>query len=216
MIRAVALCLLPVAAQAQTVALPQGCAAFVTVQSAQCSVTHFYRCDSDPADQIRSVSVFGDGYDFFFRTDIEGRWLETTDMLARTHDRLVMPEADPGLWSDLLDDGFETYDFQTVTDDGTTTRFVGADKLTGAMPVIDGQPLREVLTEMRAETADGQILWSMVRTNYFLDEFRIGIDGLAHWTDPEGSSTTDGTPVTFDRPGEAGFLSASPLYGCAG
>jgi hypothetical protein len=69
---------------------------------------------------------------------------------------------------------------------------------------------------MRAETADGQILWSMVRTNYFLDEFRIGIDGLAHWTDPEGSSTTDGTPVTFDRPGEAGFLSASPLCGCAG
>jgi hypothetical protein len=211
---ALLLSLAPLPLAAQTFGLPPGCTAFLTVQTANCTVEHFFTCADDPDGYLRRIELYADGFDFLTTSDAEGQWIESIDAFTGTQDRLEPAPADPGLWSELLDDGVDSYDFRTIGADGTATRFVGTDKLTGAVVVIGGRELTEMVTEMRAEDPTGATLWSMTSTTYIDAQQRLSFGGIVNWIVPAGSPPTDDTPMAFAGPGEDGFLSAVPQYGC--
>jgi hypothetical protein len=129
MIRLAMALVMPLAAQAQTFALPAGCTGFLTVQRANCTVVNYYTCDSDPADWRRLVLMFPDGLDTFMIGDREGTWIETANNFSGVTDRFESA-VDPMSMSTLLATGLDTYDFLILSDQEGISRITGTDRLT--------------------------------------------------------------------------------------
>jgi hypothetical protein len=193
---------------------PSGCEVFATVQAADCSVEHLMRCAGD--DGVTSVELTGDGGTFISTVDAEAQWIYSYDTLADLSGSLVEPQADPSLLSDLLA-GRNDYDFTTQGSDGTVTRFVGKEILSGGEVVIDGVTLLRTENRMQALAEDGTVLWSVVSQEYVNPEWRVFLGGTAVWNTPDyGEYPSDSTPVEIALPGQTGFLATVPAYGCAG
>lgn len=212
---ALPLILLAAPAAAQTFGIPKGCTADLTVQQANCVVEHSYTCTGDPADWYRSVEVHPDGFNFMSVTDAEGQWIETDDSFAGTHETLGAANLDPVSMTDLLMTGVDTFDFETVDQNGVVTRFVGTDKLTGTRVVVDGVELLPAASEMVATDLKGAVLWSMTGSFHIQEDWRLVFGGVSHWTTPTESYSTVHAPMEFILSGEDGFLSSAATYGCA-
>ena len=143
-------------------------------------------------------------------------WLTTVDQLSGVVSTLGPEIADPGTLTQLIDDGEDTYDFTTTDADGTVTRFIGKESLTGQTLTVDGVTLEEAQNQMRALDSAGNELWRTNGTEYVSREWRIFFSGPGMTTLPNESFPTSGTPVEFIFPGEPGFLSTQPTTGCPG
>ncbi len=206
--------LLAAPAMAQTLGLPDGCTAYLTVQGTQCNVTHYITCAGDPPGQQYAVDMYADGGDYINVLDAEAQWVMSVDGPAGTTDRLGLDPIDPSLISELIDTGKDSYDFTTVADDGTVTRFVGKEALTGQTVMIDGVSLLETRNEIRAVDASGAELWRNSGTEYVNPDWHIYLAGQTDWVVPTDAYSTDGTPVDFVFPGDPGFLTTAAAFGC--
>lgn len=198
-------------------ALPDGCAAVASVQQRDCVVAHYYRCDADPAGLLHRADISETGLTFTAQTDAEGRWLRSHDI----HDgagggtvNTLGAERDAASFSALLADGVDTFDFWTRSDTGEQTRFAGYDRLTGVQVEIDGVTLLETEFRMEVFDADGGFLWRSEGQEYIQPDWRAFLSGQRRVTLPDDSFDADGTPMAFARPGEDGFLSDTPIFGC--
>ena len=203
----------PVAAQ-ETFSLPQGCTAFLTVQSADCSVDHHFTCLGDPADEKQRVSLDEQGMTYLGSTDSETQWIKSYHPLSGHSERLAPDPADPASLSRLLETGADSYDFVTLSDELGPTRYVGQDTLTGRVETIDGVDLRQTEYSIRAMTPDGTELWRASGNEYVSETWRTFLSGTRVVTTPTDSYERDGRPVELIFPGEPGFLSANPKHGC--
>jgi len=219
MMRALALAMILMAAPAAAepaLGLPQGCAAFLTVQTAQCSVVHKFICAQDPANWRRAVEIDASGYDFLTVTDTEGQWLEIGDSYAGTYETMAGGTADPPSLTELMATGADTYDFEIVDQNGNVTRHVGQDKLSRQSMTVDGTTLLAAATEMTASDINGTGLWSVTATFHIDAARRLILGGVSHWIMPDEAYTTDTTPMALILPGEPGFLSTTAQFGCGG
>jgi len=57
--------------------LPEGCEAFMTVQTQECSVDHMFTCEGDPETHQRRVSITENGVNYLGTIDEETQWLES-------------------------------------------------------------------------------------------------------------------------------------------
>ena len=134
--------LLSAPAMAQTLGLPGNCTAYLTVQMTECKVTHYVTCAGDPAGQQYAVDLYpGDG-DFISTLDAEAQWILSADGYDGRLETLGPDPVDPASLTELIGTGADSYDFTTVLADGTVTRFVGKEALTGRVN-IDGMELLE-------------------------------------------------------------------------
>lgn len=193
--------------------LPESCSGVVTVQAADCTVTHYYRCDGDAPGAMRRDDLEEDGLVFRSRTDNEARWIESEHVEIGITD-ILGAERDPASLSDLLATGRDDFDFLTYSSDGQRQRYIGFDALTGEEVVIDGVPLKRTAFEMRVEDMQGNWLWSSVGNEYVSDQWRIFIGGTRTVSSPQEEFVRDGTPERVVLPGEPGFLARRPIYGC--
>lgn len=215
-LRATALCatLLAAPAAAGTVSLPAGCEGLVTMQANDCVVTHYFRCETDPADWTRRLDYNEEGLIFRTLTDPEARWMESEHVRAGVTD-VLGAERDPNSLSDLLATGRDDFDFLTYSSNGAQQRFTGYDSLSGADEVIDGVALKGTAFEMRVEDSAGNWLWSAEGREYVMPEWGVFIGGRRTITGPGfDPEQVDGRPQRFDFPGDAGFLATTPEYGC--
>jgi hypothetical protein len=193
-------------------AVPEGCAAFMTVQAKACRVSHYYRCSQDaPGDQWR-VDMDQEGPFFFSRIDNEAQWVESYDP-----DRQVLDPApaDPASFSELLATGIDTWDFTVSKDDGTGNRATGYDRLTGKTSVIDGITLSQTEVEFTEYDLDGTILRRSRGNEYLHPDWRMFFAGPGETDLCDGQwLPIDGSPVEFIFPGEDGFLASQPKYDC--
>lgn len=208
------LALLASPAMAQTFVPPPGCTGFLTVQSRGCKVANYYKCDADaPGDQWR-VDFGAEGAFFVSKIDFETQWVLSLDLITGLEQQLAPNPQDPASFSGLLSTGTDTYDFRQTGNDGSETRVRGFDTLTGRKLVVDGVELEETSFEFRETRADGGAL-STARGNEFIHRgMRLFFSGPSEWDTGEGFQPYDGSPVTFDRPGEPGFMSMKPEYDC--
>lgn len=211
--RALALILLANSASAGVYQLPSGCEAIVTVQSVDCSLSHYYRCESDAEGDTHRVDLGEQGMTFYTRTDFEARWVESIQIRDGFAEALG-EERDSASMSELLEQGVDSWDFDMVARDGSIESFIGYDRLPGEEAVIDDVRLLRTEFDMRARAADGSE-WSSRGREFVHPEWRIFIGGTSTVTTEEDEFERDGSPVQFDFPGDPGFLATKPIYGCS-
>lgn len=203
----------PVAAQT-LFDVPQGCDAYLTVQSASCQVSHHFICNADPDGHQRRVTITEEGLVYAGVIDDEAQWISSFHLRTGHREALGPDPVDRASLSELIETGVDTYDFQTLSDEVGTTRYVGQDSLTGREITIDGITLAETSFQIIAYTADGQEIWSAKGNEFISRDWRMFLSGVDTVTAPSGQFESDDRPVEFIFPGEPGFLSADPKHGC--
>jgi len=206
--------LTPLPAAAQTFGLPQGCTAYVTIQSRGCMVSHLFTCATDPPGQQRRADLDESGVIYLGLIDAETQWLESAGPADGSTERLLPDPADPASLTNLLASGRDDFAFATRTDDAFDTVFRGHDALTGASVVIDGVTLLATTFDVTASDTGGGLLWRTTGAEYVHPEWRTFIAGTRTTTTPDDSFERDATPVAFIFPGEEGFLSSTPRHDC--
>lgn len=200
--------------QTDTFTLPPGCEAYLTVQSASCSVEHNFTCDGDPDGWKQRVALDERGITYVGAVNAEAEWMQSFHPLSGHSERLEDAPADRASFSELTSTDADTYDFRTLSDEIGTTRYVGADTLTGQTVTIDGVELEETTYNITAYDEDGNEKWSSRGNEFISREFGHFFAGTGVITTPDGEFDKDDSPVEFIFPGEPGFLSANPKHGC--
>ncbi len=209
---AIAICLAAPAA-AQTFQLPAGCEGFLTVQMASCSVSHHFTCTQDAAGEQRRADLDEDGLSYVGRTNDEAEWVESLH-LRSAHSEQLGASVDPMSMSELIANGTDTWDFSTTSAEIGESRYKGMDRLTGESVVIDGVTLLGTENELTAFDAFGTRLWSSSGREFINPDWRMFLSGESSYVTSDDTFDSDDTPVEFIFPGEAGYLSVNPKYGC--
>ena len=205
------------AANAGTFTPPKGCTAFLTTQMRSCRVEHYWTCKGD-APGMRWIMVIGtEGPTYLQQVDNEFQWVQSESLRSGTKRRLNKGAPDPNSFTELLETNRDTYDFsQTVYPNGRPQYQVtvtGIDRLNGKQVSIDGEPL--LVTEFSSHLRTSGGYESTTQGNQFISpKWRLFFGGQETETVDGKSQSYDDTPVLFIEPGEAGFLSDQPEYGC--
>ena len=200
--------------ETRTFNLPAGCTAYVTVQSKDCSVDHHFTCEGDPEGLKQRVSLTEEGVVYIGSTNFESQWVGSFHPLTGHSERLGPNANDPASFSELTSSGLDTFDFETLSDEIGTSRYVGQDRLTGKTVTIDGIDLEETEYRIRALAPDGTEMWRAEGNEFISRRWRTFFAGTGTVTTPSDSFDKDDSPVEFIFPGEPGFLSANPKHGC--
>jgi hypothetical protein len=213
--RALFLSLLAAApAGAGTFTPPEGCTAFLTVQSRQCRVSNYYKCSADaPGDQWRQ-DFDQEGMFFRSRIDSETQWIESFDSNPEVRQSLDPGSEDPASFTDLTSKGRDEFAFGLTKETGEQTRVRGFDKLTGKSIVIDGVTLKQTQFEFTETDTTGIILRQSRGYEFISPEWRTFFSGPSEWNDGTGYVPIDGSPVQFILPGEPKFGSTQPIFDC--
>lgn len=212
------LALSPLITHAGTFTAPKGCTAYLTVQMKSCEVTHHWTCENDPEGDHWIMSMDNEGPAFLQYLDREFRWLQSYPQRNNISRKLITTEADANSLTELLETQRDDFDFtQAVSDRGTQfaiERITGYDSLTGDRVTIDGEPLLVTKFEIHVNSNTGGEPVHTTGNQYVSERFRLFFQG--HEIEKSGSDMFeyDDTPVLFIEPGEAGFLSDQPEFGC--
>ena len=114
----------------------------------------------------------------------------------------------------LLSDMADTWDFTTESAEIGDSRYVGMDRLTGESVVIDGVTLLRTAFALTAYDDAGNEIWSSEGSEFVNPEWRMFIGGLSSYITSDDRFDSDDTPVEFIFPGEPGYLSVNPKFGC--
>lgn len=200
--------------QADTVALPAGCTAYVTIQKRGCTISHLFTCEADPDGHQRRIDMDQEQIVYAGVIDAETQWIESNHFLSGSTDRLAPGAADPASFTELTETGKDTFEFSTISDLFGETNYLGRDELTGVTVTIDGIQLEETYFEVVASDPSGAELWRVSGNEYVSRDWRTFLSGIRSVTTPNDVFETDGRPVEFVFPGEAGFLSVNPRHDC--
>ena len=195
-------------------ALPPGCEAYVTVQKADCSLSHLFICASDPQGHQRRVDLNETGLTYMGVIDAETRWIESFHASTGQTVRLAPGAADPASLTELIRTGRDSMDFETLSDMFGTTRYTGEDRLTGETVVIDGVELLRTTFSMTVRDAAGGTVWRIEGAEFVQPDWRTFLSGTRTYLTDDGEVTENAPPVEFIFPGEPGFLGTQPRHGC--
>ena len=199
-------------ALAGTWSAPEGCEAFLTVQSKACRVSHYYTCQGDAPGAQWRVDIDQEGPFFYSKIDAEAQWVESYDPIKQTLDA---NPADPASFSELLASGLDTWDFTLSKADGSASRAAGYDRLTGKTVVIDGITLSQTEVEFTEYDRDGNVIRQSRGNEYAHPDWRLFFAGPGETDLGDGQwLPIDGSPVDFIFPEEEGFLASQPIYDC--
>lgn len=208
----------PVAAQsaASIFPVPDGCTAFLTVQSRSCLISHHWRCDADPEGSHWRATLDQDGAFYLNYTDSEFRWLRSFNLRSGSQDTLIEPEDDPASMSELIETGRDTMVFSIREDraEGVFRRdYTGYDSLSGASVMVDGEELLVTEFAYQWETEAGPR--QTEGSQFISPRLEMFFGGLETVTTPSGEVFEGNySPMEFAEPGEPGFLSTEPQYDC--
>lgn len=207
---------LPSVGSAQSAFEPAwSCAApYVTIQRADCTVAQQTTCAADLPGEHRRVVYGPDGLIARHHYGPEYQWIESYWFENGVSRWLVDGSRDLASLSELLVRGYNTFHFETVTDSGTVVYFIGENRLTGEKVFIDGVPFLETEITIITESPLGHETWRAEGTEYVHQEWRSFHAGNYIQTSDGVQSTYDRTPVEIFFPGDPGYASVVPLYGC--
>ncbi len=193
---------------------PEGCTAYLTVQSRGCYVANYYRCEKDtPGDQWRA-DFDQEGMFYTAKIDNETQWIESYDLNPTVKQTLDPNAKDPANFTSLLATGRDDFEFGLTKDNGEHSNVKGYDKLTGKTVTIDGVTLQQTEFDY-VETDDAGTVLRQARGREFISaEWRNFFSGTSEWYDGTQWLPMDGSPVQFFQPGDKGFGATQPLYEC--
>lgn len=193
---------------------PEGCSAYLTVQTMGCRVENHFTCDAAPGHRWR-VDHDAEGPSFTARIDAEAQWVESRSLLSGLGRQTVFPAQDPASMTVLLEEGYDDFTFEERHSDGSVLRVEGFDRLTGDEVEIDGERL--LRTQFRYRIIDPQTgaLVDMGEGREFVSPVhRRFFSGVTVYQTEDGPVQFDRSPVQFAYPGEPGFGATDPIFGC--
>jgi hypothetical protein len=194
---------------------PLGCTGWLTVQSRGCMVENHYRCKADPPGDQWRVDFDQVGIDYVGRIDSETQWIESYSSLFPTVREALLPNPpDAVSFSTLLSSGLDTWEFGLKVDDGPQSVSSGYDRLTAKSVTIDGITLEETEFSYSKIASDGTVLEKSTGQQYINRDWRLFFFGVEKQDFGDSPVSTDRTPVQFIFPGEKGFFSTRPVFGC--
>lgn len=192
---------------------PEGCTTWLTVQSRQCRVSNYYKCDRDPPGHQWRADFDQQGIFFISRIDAEAQWVESFDLFPTVRQTLDPDPEDPASFTELLE-GLDTFAFNLTKEDGRQSRVRGFDRLTGRSVTIDSVVLKETEFEFEETDTEGNLLRRSRGREYIHPEWRSFFAGPSEYDGGAGYVPVDGSPVSFAFPGDRGFQSTQPIYEC--
>lgn len=198
---------------AQEFSMPEGCEGYLTIQNTSCSVSHHFTCDFDSPGEQRRATLDEEGLSYVGKINREAEWVESFH-LRSGHTERLMSSADSMSMTDLLAGDLDTWDFTTESAEIGDNRYVGFDQLTGDSVVIDGITLQRTEYSLTAFDADGNEIWKASGREFVHPDWRMFIGGESSYTTSGDTFDSDDTPVEFIFPGEPGYLSVNPKFGC--
>lgn len=201
----------PVAAQ--EFSLPQGCDGYLTIQSTSCTVSHYFRCTDDTDGQQRRATLDEDGLSYVGRISKDAEWLESFHLRSGHTERLLTSEDTMSI-STLLSEMVDTFNFVTDSREIGRSNYVGMDRLTGESVVIDGITLLRTEFEVTAFDDAGNQTWKSEGSEFVNPDWNMFIGGTSSFVTSTDRFDNDNTPIEFIFPGEPGYLSVNPKYGC--
>lgn len=198
---------------AQEFTLPEGCEGYVTIQSTSCTVSHHFICNFDAAGEQRRATLDEEGLTYVGKINSEAEWVESFHLRSGHTERLIS-SPDAMSMTDLLAGDLDTWDFTTESAEVGDSQYVGFDQLTGENVVIDGVELLGTEYSLTAFDAEGNENWVASGREYVHPEWRMFIAGKSSYTAGGETFENDNTPVEFIFPGEPGYLSVNPKFGC--
>lgn len=202
--------LLPLAVNAQTFSVPDGCTGVVTVQQRGCLLVNVWQCEADPEGD-KWIGLFTENGPFSIQhVDREFQWLES--FKATGNENLILPAPDPSSMTELLENGIDTFEF-VIQKAGGAERNVGFDALTGVEIEIDGEPLLETEFEGRTLAEDGTEIDSGTGNQLVSVKHRMFFFGKSP-TENGSDDVIDLSPVEFIYPDEPGFFATMPKFEC--
>ena len=194
---------------------PEGCEAYLTVQSRGCSVTNHFICPQIAPDHTFRTDFGEAGPYFTSRIDGDAQWIESGPPENPTRTRTVDPITDPGSVSELIENGVDSFDFYQQDDRDGLTRVTGYDRIIGEIE-IDGEPLYRTDFEMTRRDENGRVIehvrgkeYVSGRHNRFFAGFAVDVTD-----DERETNARDRSPVDFIYPDEPGFRGTYPRYDC--
>lgn len=194
--------------------VPKGCEAFVTVQHSDCQVSYHYTCSADAKGDQWSVYAGPDGPYYMSRIDSETRWMESHDLITPDSDQ-IGTEVNPASFTTLLDKGRDDFEFTTRSRSGEVRRYKGYDKLAGGSATIDGVALERTEFSLETFDAEGALLHRRSGHQLISRDWRLFFSDTEHFENAYGDAEDSvSTPMSFAFPGDKGFLSGTPQFGC--
>lgn len=207
-------------ALAGTFSAPDGCSLNLTLQSRGCTVSHYYTCEKDPKGNQWRADFGFDGQFYLSMIDRETQWIESYDIDPTganppAKEVLDADAKDPASFTELVENGLDTFDFNLTKESGEKTHIVGFDKLTGKSAVIDGVELTQTEYEYTQTDAAGKVLRHSKGREFISEASRNFYSGHSEWEGEDGSWVTlESAPISFIQPGEPGFAATKPLFEC--
>ncbi len=193
---------------------PEGCTAYLTVQSKQCRVSNHYTCAADtPGDKWRA-DFDQQGPFFLSKIDAEAQWLESYELNPEVKQTLDPNPEDPASFTDLLG-GNDSFAFGLSKSDGQRSLVTGYDRLTGESVIIDGVTLQQTEFKYTETSIGGTVLRQGRGHEYISPEWRMFFAGPGESDFGDGRWLPgDGSPMQFINPGEEGFGATEPIFDC--
>ncbi|MCB1388857.1 MAG: hypothetical protein KDK12_06905 [Rhodobacteraceae bacterium] len=193
---------------------PDGCTAFLTVQSNSCRVTHYYGCNSAAGD-VWAAYFNAQGLQSIVHEDAETARISQTNETTGAVFTTLPDAADPASLTTLLATGSDEWTYDQDIGDGLQVRHSGVDQLTGERVTIDGEELQLVSSSYQTRAMpEDVVLVTGTATQMILGRLRLALQATEHRTSTSSDWTRDTTPVQFLFPGDQGFLSNLPITGC--
>lgn len=200
--------------QAGTFTPPEGCAAYLTVQAANCQVEHHWTCAGDaPGDKWHGEVDQNGQLTYIGKVDHEAQWIDSFFAGSNSHELLITPAADPASLTNLFATDLDTYDFRLTTPEGER-RVVGFDRIAERDVLIDGERLHRTEYSIRITDAAGNLTYASEGSEYVSETYRRFFSGYGDVTGPGEPYSYKANPIEFIYPGEPGYLDNTPKYGC--
>lgn len=195
--------------------IPEGCTPILTVQTAMCMVSTNWTCGDEPWGV---VSFDTDGLLSIIRHTSQGAPIDAEYIWDNSYDLVVGEPEDPYSLAMMMLNGRESYALQISHTDPTGTRtqsLTGTDIFTGETLEVSGHSLREIETNVEYLEADGTLNYRATGTLHMLQDPLVLLNGSGVAVDGQGEFDYDDTPFELIFPGQPGFGSTTPQYGCA-
>lgn len=192
---------------------PEGCTAYLTVQHRSCRVEHHFTCADTGTDRWRIVYE-EEGPIYLSRINAEAQWLSSRGMPSGGETVTLLPAKDPASMTQLLNEGFDAFDFEQQRPDGRIERVVGEDRIIGDPIQIDGEPLYQTEFNVTFYTRAGEVIGTYGGNEFVSPRHRRFFAGQGRSIFDGVEAEFDRTPKTFHYPDEAGFLVNRPIYDC--
>ncbi len=204
---------------AATPEVPAGCTPYLTVQTVDCEVDIYMRCDKPDGASIRVQNYGPDGLDTIEEMTADWSVLFSVDVGSRSGLVVRDGPAKPISRREILEDGVSDFDypvdFYFRRPAPYEVRMTGAFRLTGARTEVDGHSLLVMENRILVDIPPPLGPLETVQAGYYSEEFDAFLEGAGSLRLGDRVTSVSAGPATFAAEDERGWLATTPLYNCA-